>query len=171
MRGRGSRRSPLERGGENVRFDRKTRYEEYAWTRRKEVAFLNRHKRAIRKLERDCPLFADQLAPAPETDVDAEKVRRLTRSRETEQVMRDLDARHWRSGRASYFACDLAIRARIMAEWKNWRGPAKPTYFIYVVEKHNGVAEERARRIRDEEAARRVKMASAFPCQSELPGI
>ncbi|MDN7805742.1 hypothetical protein [Burkholderia gladioli] len=154
-----------------MRFDRKIRYEEYAWTRRKELAFLNRHKRAARKLERDCPLFADQLALAPETDVDAEKVRRLTRSRETEQVMRDLDARHWRSGRASYFACDLSIRAQIMAEWKNWRGPAKPNYFIYVVEKHNGVAEERARRIRDEEAARRVKMASAFPCQSELPGI
>ena len=56
-----------------MRFDRTIRFEDYIWTRRKELAFLNRHKRIAKKLERDCPLFADQLAPAPETDVDAEK--------------------------------------------------------------------------------------------------
>ncbi|MGG2041466.1 hypothetical protein [Burkholderia gladioli] len=151
-----------------MRFDRKVRFEEYAWTRRKELAFLNRHKRAARKLERDCPLFADQLAPAPETDVDAEKARRMQRAQENEQMMRDLDARHWRSGRASYFACCPEIRSRIMAEWKKWPGPAKATYFIYVVEKHNGVSEERSRRIREEEAARGERISAALPSQGEL---
>lgn len=84
-----------------MRFDRTIRYEDYIWTRRKELAFLNRHKRIAKKLERDCPLFADQLAPAPETDVDAEKALRIERARKSEQRMRDHDARVWRSGRAA----------------------------------------------------------------------
>ncbi|THJ46736.1 hypothetical protein E9536_39520 [Burkholderia sp. LS-044] len=153
-----------------MRFDRKVRYEDYVWTRRKELAFLNRHKRVAKKLERDCPLFADQLAPAPETDVDAEKARRVKQAREDEQVMRDLDARHWRAGRASYFACDPETRARIMAEWRGWRGPAKPTYFIYVVEKHNGMGEERRRRNREENAALRARLAPLLNSQGDLLG-
>ncbi|MCA8224938.1 hypothetical protein [Burkholderia multivorans] len=152
----------------NMRFDRKVRYEDYFWTRRKELAFLNRHKRVAQKLLRDCPLFADQLVPAPETNIEAEKDRRIKRAREDEQVMRDLDARHWRAGRASYFACDPEIRARIMAEWRSWRGPAKPTYFIYVVEKHNGVGEERRRRIREEDDALRARLARRLCSQGDL---
>ncbi|WP_369679914.1 hypothetical protein [Burkholderia ubonensis] len=113
-----------------MRFDRTVRYEDYVWTRRKEQAFLNRHKRVTKKLERDYPLFADQIAPAPETDVDAEKALRIDRARKSEQRMRDLDAGQWRSGRASYFACAPELRARIMAEWQSWPGPAKPLYFI-----------------------------------------
>ncbi|MGY6240159.1 hypothetical protein ACW910_22010 (plasmid) [Burkholderia ambifaria] len=138
-----------------MRFDRTVRYEAYIWTPRKEQAFLNRHKRVARKLERDCPLFADQLAPAPETDVEAEKALRIARARKGEQRMRDHDASVWRKGRASYFACDPEVRARIMAEWRVWPGPAKPLYFVYVVEKHNGVGEERTRRMREREAEMR----------------
>jgi len=73
----------------NMRFDRAMRYEDYIWTRRKELAFLNRHKRVAPKLERDCPLFSDQLAPAPETDIEAEKALRIARARKGEQRMRD----------------------------------------------------------------------------------
>lgn len=153
-----------------MRFDRKVRYEEYVWTRRKELAFLNRHKRVAQKLQRDYPLFADQIAPAPKTDVDSEKARRMKRAREGEQAMRDLDARHWRAGRASYFECDPETRARIMAEWRGWRGPAKPTYFIYVVEKHNGVGEERQRRIREDAAALRARLAPILHSQGDLLG-
>ncbi|KVK87671.1 hypothetical protein WJ47_12655 [Burkholderia ubonensis] len=153
-----------------MRFDRKVRYEGYVWTCRKELAFLNRHKRVAQELERDYPLFADQIAPAPETDVDSEKARRMKQAREDEQVMRDLDARHWRAGRASYFACDPETCARIMAEWRGWCGPAKPTYFIYVVEKHNGVGEERRRRIREEDAALRARLATVLHSQGDLLG-
>jgi hypothetical protein len=144
------------------------RYEDYIWTRRKELAFLNRHKRIAKKLERDCPLFADQLAPAPETDVEAEKARRVERARRSEQVMRDLDARQWRAARASYFACEPEIRARIMAEWGAWRGPAKPLYFIYVVEKHNGVGEERTRRMRERDAEIREAVLPMVNVQGDL---
>ncbi|WP_425129701.1 hypothetical protein, partial [Burkholderia vietnamiensis] len=136
--------------------------------RRKELAFLNRHKRIAKKLERDCPLFADQLAPAPETDVEAEKARRVERARRSEQVMRDLDARQWRAARASYFACEPEIRARIMAEWGAWRGPAKPLYFIYVVEKHNGVGEERTRRMRERDAEIREAVLPMVNVQGDL---
>ncbi|HDR9085999.1 hypothetical protein VI03_08580 [Burkholderia vietnamiensis] len=151
-----------------MRFDRTIRYEDYIWTRRKELAFLNRHKRIAKKLERDCPLFADQLAPAPETDVEAEKARRAERARRSEQVMRDLDARQWRAARASYFACEPEIRARIMVEWGAWRGPAKPLYFIYVVEKHNGVGEERTRRMRERDAEIREAVLPMVNVQGDL---
>ncbi|AKM45364.1 hypothetical protein NL30_36620 [Burkholderia contaminans] len=153
-----------------MRFDRTVRYEAYVWTPRKEQAFLNRHKRVARKLERDCPLFADQLAPAPETDVEAEKALRIARARNSEQRMRDHDASVWRKGRASYFACDPEIRARIMAEWRAWRGPAKPFYFIYVVEKHNGVADERTRRMHAEEVARSAVILAKLNAQGDLLG-
>ncbi|KVS70119.1 hypothetical protein [Burkholderia cepacia] len=153
-----------------MRFDRKVRYEEYVWTRRKELAFLNRHKRIARKLERDCPLFADQLAPAPETDVDAEKAMRIDRARQSELLMRDLDARHWRAGRASYFACEPEIRARIIAEWRAWQGPATPLYFIYVVEKHNGVGEERTRRMHERDAEIRDAVLPMVNVQGDLLG-
>ncbi|HDR8993602.1 MAG: hypothetical protein ACN6QT_06025 [Burkholderia contaminans] len=153
-----------------MRFDRAQRYEDYIWTRRKEVAFLNRHKRVAQKLERDYPLFADQLAPTPETDVDAEKALRIARARKGEQRMRDHDASVWRKGRASYFACDPAMRARIMAEWGVWPGPAKPQYFIYVVEKHNGVGDERTRRMREREAEIRAKVLPMLNSQGDLLG-
>ncbi|RQV14885.1 hypothetical protein DF039_20775 [Burkholderia cenocepacia] len=153
-----------------MRFDRTVRYGDYVWTRRKEQAFLNRHKRVARKLERDCPLFADQLAPARETDVVAEKALRIDRARRSEQLMRDLDARQWRAGRASYFACEPEIRARIMVEWRAWRGPATPLYFIYVVEKHNGVGEERTRRMRERDAEIREAVLPMVNVQADLLG-
>ena len=153
-----------------MRFDRAVRYEDYIWTRRKELAFLNRHKRVARKLERDCPLFADQLAPAPETDIEAEKALRIARARKGEQRMRDHDASVWRKGRASYFACDPQTRVRIMAEWRAWPGPAKPQYFIYVVEKHNGVGDERTRRMRERDAELREQLLPVLEAQGDLLG-
>ncbi|MCR4469855.1 MULTISPECIES: hypothetical protein [unclassified Burkholderia] len=151
-----------------MRFDRSVRYEDYIWTRRKELAFLNRHKRVAHKLERDYPLFADQLAPAAETDIDAEKALRIDRARKSEQRMRDLDASQWRAGRASYFACDRETRVRIMAEWRAWTGPAKPLYFIYVVEKHNGVGDERTRRMRARDAELREQLLPMSDAQGDL---
>ena len=151
-----------------MRFDRTVRYEAYSWTPRKEQAFLNRHKRVARKLERDCPLFADQLTPAPETDVEAEKAQRIARARTGEQRMRDHDASVWRKGRASYFACDPAVRVRIMAEWRVWPGPANPLYFVYVVEKYNGVGDERMRRMREREAEIRAAALPMLNIQGDL---
>ncbi|RQR26344.1 hypothetical protein DIE23_30050 [Burkholderia sp. Bp9143] len=153
-----------------MRFDRTVRYEACIWTPRKEQAFLNRHKRVARKLERECPLFADQLAPRPETDIEAEKALRIARARKGEQRMRDHDASVWRKGRASYFACDLEMRARIMAEWRLCPGPAKPLYFVYVVEKHNGVGDERTRRMRERDAELRERHLPMLDPQGDLLG-
>ncbi|MGU7775666.1 hypothetical protein ACV229_36625 [Burkholderia sp. MR1-5-21] len=153
-----------------MRFDRQPRDEGYQWTRRKESAYLNRHKRIAQRIERDYPLFADEFAPAPETNVDAEKARRIRMARESEQRMRDLDARQWRRARAAYFACDPATRGRIMAEWQSWSGPAKVLYFTYVVEKHNGVGEARSRVMRERDAAREARITAILAAQGNLLG-
>lgn len=126
-----------------MRFDRRRRLTGSTWTKRKEAAYLQRHKRVALRIERDVPLFADQYEPQPDTDVEAEKARRDRRATEGEQTMRNLDAKHWRKGRAAYFACEPEMRARITEEWNRWRGPLRATYFIYIVEKHNGEAERR----------------------------
>ncbi|WP_176060281.1 hypothetical protein [Paraburkholderia sp. BCC1876] len=152
-----------------MRFDRTPRFEGLTWTARKEAAYLRRHKRAQDKIDRDFPLFAHQFAPAPMNDVDAEKERRQRLALAGEQRMRDLDAKHWREGRAAYFACGRAVRERIMVEWTSWRGPAKALYFIYVVEKHSGAAEERARECRAREAALRARIEQQFDAAASLP--
>lgn len=141
-----------------MRFDRRRRVEGSTWTARKEAAFLQRHKRLEKRIERDYPLFTVEFAPAPETDVEAEKARRDRMALKGDQDMRDLCAKHWRSARAAYFACPPAVRAQITDEWRRWRGPAEAGYFRYVVEKHNGAAEEKAqqRRARDDEMRARI---------------
>ena len=37
------------------------------------------------------------------------------------------------------------VRAMVTDAWRRWRGPAQPGYFVYVLEQHNGVAEQKAR--------------------------
>lgn len=57
-----------------------------------------------------------------------------------------------------------------MAEWRVWPGPAKPQYFVYVVEKHNGVGEERTRRMRERDAEGLAKVLPMLSVQGELLG-
>ncbi|MFM0386902.1 hypothetical protein [Paraburkholderia dipogonis] len=108
-----------------MRFDRRLRFEPLTWTARKEVAYLGRHKRAQAKIDREYPLFAHQFVPEPLNDVEVEKERRERMALAGEQRMRDLEAKHWREGRAAYFACEPAVRQQIIAEWTGWRGPAR----------------------------------------------
>jgi len=152
-----------------MRFDRQPQIEGYNWTARKEAMYLKRHEREAKRIERDIPLFADQFAPAPSLDVEDEKARRDRMARRSEQTMRNLDAKHWRKGRAAYFACAPEVRALIAEEWRNWRGPAKPGYFIYVVEKHNGEGAERSRRIAEREAQIRERINAQLTAQGRLP--
>jgi hypothetical protein len=152
-----------------MRFDRTPRFEGLTWTARKEAAYLRRHKRAQDRIDRDFPLFAHQFAPAPIDDIDAEKERRQRLAMAGEQRMRDLNAKHWREARAAYFACAQVVRAQIVAEWTSWRGPAKATYFIYIVEKHNGAAEERARQYRVRNAGLRARIEKQLDAESSLP--
>lgn len=154
-----------------MRFERRPKVEGYTWTARKEAAYLQRHKRVAKRIERDIPLFADQYAPEPDTDIDVEKARRERMAIKSDQTMRDLDAKHWRQGRAAYFACPPELRARIAEEWKRWSGPARSGYFIYVVEKHNGEADRRNR----EYAVRRLaiieRVQQQMNAQQGLPGL
>lgn len=60
------------------------------------------------------------------------------------------------------------MRTAILAEWNQWRGPARPLYFTYFVEKHNGVGEERSRRLREEDAAMLARIRARETCQARL---
>ncbi|CAM2198428.1 conserved protein of unknown function (plasmid) [Paraburkholderia kururiensis] len=152
-----------------MRFQRTPRFGDYVWSRRKEAAYLRRHERIAKRIERDIPLFAGQYVPEPETDVEAEKARRQRMAAASEQSIRDLEAKHWRKGRAAYFACAPEIRAQITAEWNAWTGPLKAGYFIYVVEKHSGEAERRRQFYEAERRTQVERIFRSLGAQGDLP--
>jgi hypothetical protein len=151
-----------------MRFSRRPKSEGYVWTARKESAFLNRHKRIAKRIERDIPLFADQYKPQAETDIDAEKARRDEMAFKSDRTMRDLDAKVWRAARKAYFESSPEIRGAIRAEWNAWRGPLYGQYFIYVVEKHTGEAERRSQRCAAERRALLERIFRGRPVQADL---
>ncbi|CAG9255019.1 conserved hypothetical protein [Paraburkholderia unamae] len=151
-----------------MRFDREPRPEGYCWTARKEALYLRRGTREVEKIARDYPLFVDQFRPRPTLPVGEERKRRERMLLKSDQQWRDLQARFWRQARSAYFACAPEMRAAIVAEWNQWRGPAKPLYFTYVVEKHNGVGEERSRRMRAQDAAMLARIRERETSQAAL---
>jgi hypothetical protein len=151
-----------------MRFDREPRPDGYCWTARKEALYLRRGVREAEKIARDYPLFVDQFEPRPTLPVDEERKRRERMLQESDQRWRDLQARVWRQARSAYFACSPEMRAAIVAEWNQWRGPVKPLYFTYVVEKHNGVGEERSRRIREQDRAMLARIRARETSQVTL---
>lgn len=140
-----------------MRFDRREKPPEFKWTARKLALFRSRAARRKAKLEKDYPLFADQIPLPPAISEADEAARRQAASVRTEQRYRDLMAAHWRHGRRQYFACDVDLRGQIRQAWVTWRGPATPGYFIYVVEQHNGKAAERTRNAAQD--SRRIRLA------------
>lgn len=133
-----------------------------------EALHLRRQDRAADKLAQAYPLFVDQLEAPRALSVDEEKERRERLYLRSEQRMRDLVARQWREARREYFACPADVRVLIMAEWKGWRGPANTVCFSYVIEKHNGVGEEKSRRHREREAAMLARIDAARAAQTAL---
>lgn len=151
-----------------MRFDRQARPEGFSWTSRRQALFLSREQRQLEKLARAYPLFSDQLELPPARTLDEEQARRERLFLQAEQRMRDLYAQQWRSTRREYFACAPEQRARIMEEWTRWPGPARPSAFSYVIEKHNGVGEEKSRRHREREAAMLARIEDARAAQTSL---
>lgn len=153
-----------------MRFERRPKAEGYVWTRRKLRAYLKRDERRRKKLDQDYPLLGAELlaGEALPVEPDLERAARDAANRASDQRLRDLDARHWRHGRAMYFACDPVTRAAIRRAWKAWRGPAKATMLIYVVEQHNGVSEARRKRYAAEQAAFVAKIRDAEDMQGNL---
>lgn len=136
-----------------MRFDRHPhRVAPYEWTPRKLALAASKSERQRKKEQDRLPLLADFIEPAPAFDLEAEKAARDIAHAKSIQAMRDIDAKHWRRGRALYFAADLATRERIKAKWLEWKGPAKPGYFIYVVEVETGAYQARAEAARERDA-------------------
>jgi hypothetical protein len=151
-----------------MRFDRYPKVEGYRWTPRMESLHLGRQARAVAKIAARYPLFSDQIEVPPALSIDAEKERRERLLLQSEQRTRDMFARQWRDCRREYFACSPEVRSQIMGEWNRWRGPAMPIYFSYVIEKHNGVGEEKSRRHREREAAMIARIDAARAAQTTL---
>ncbi|WP_027800279.1 hypothetical protein [Paraburkholderia dilworthii] len=151
-----------------MRFDRQGRPEGFSWTSRRQALFLSREQRQREKLAQAYPLFSEQLELPPTRTLDEEHARRERLFMEAEQRMRDLYARQWRRARREYFACTPDQRARIKEEWERWRGPARPSAFSYVIEKYNGVSEEKSRVFRERERALNARVDAMLSAQSSL---
>ena len=153
-----------------MKFQRMQRYERVTWTERKLQAYKQREQRIRQKIDKDYPLLGAELLaePMPAPDPDAELAARRAASAASEKSMRDLAAKHWRHGRAQYHACDEATRTAISSAWDRWTGPRTPGMWIYIVESHNGVAEERRQRYRAEEAAFKQTLRVAVTAQGQL---
>jgi hypothetical protein len=150
-----------------MRFDRQARPEGFSWTARRQALFLRRGERQKEKLQEAYPLFSDQLELPPSCTLEEEQARRERLFIQAEQRMRDLFAQQWRRTRSEYFACTHEQRARIMEDWVRWPGPAKPGAFSYVIEKHNGVGEEKSR-VRERERAMTARIDAILAAQSSL---
>ncbi|REG45456.1 hypothetical protein B0G80_9051 [Paraburkholderia sp. BL6669N2] len=151
-----------------MRFDRQARPEGFSWTSRRQALFLSREQRQLEKLAKAYPLFSDQLELPPARTLDEELARRERLFLQAERRMRDLYAQQWRRSRREYFACTPDQRARIMEEWTGWPGPARPSAFSYVIEKHNGVGEEKSRVFRERERAMNARIDATLSAQCSL---
>jgi hypothetical protein len=151
-----------------MRFERQARPEGFSWTARRKALFLSREQRQRDKLARAYPLFSDQLELPPARTLDEEHARRERLLMLSDQRMRDLYAKQWRHARREYFACTAEQRARIMEEWVRWPGAARPVSFSYLIEKHNGVGEEKSRIFRKREREMIARIDAARSAQSSL---
>ena len=146
-----------------MRFRRRPPLDGLNLSSRKEMAFERKKKR---EQERH-PLFADEIA-AGQSSWDQEATRREILSHRIEQEWRGRIASWWKKGRRLYFAEPIEVRQKIMAEWRAWTGPADATYFIYIVEIHNGTMATRDQAMKAATLAARRKARAEVGIQLHL---
>lgn len=143
-----------------MRFDKSRKAEPFVWTPRKAAMALSKPAREQARLQATHPLLAGILpVRSAEVDLAREAEQRQASWARTEATMRALDARCWRAARRDYFAAPEDQRARIRGAWLQWRGPATPLYFRYLVDVHTGERAKRdaAARARDAELLARIR--------------
>ncbi|WP_341743130.1 hypothetical protein [Azonexus hydrophilus] len=146
-----------------MRFRRRQPFEGLTLSHRKALAFERKKKREQDRF----PLFAEEIA-ANQSSWDQEQARREQMSRRIEQEWRDRIAGWWRKGRRMYFAEPLDTRKKIMSAWREWTGPADATYFIYIVELHNGTLAARSSAMNAEHQAARERIVASRTRQLRL---
>lgn len=123
-----------------MKFKRKIRYVAPGITARKAAAMVQKRKREAARY----PLFSDQIAEQqPPIDMEEEERIRHSMFLKSEQLMRDLHARQWRTARRKYFAATPEQREAIRNEWNRASYPLEAAYFCSVVDKYNGDMERR----------------------------
>lgn len=151
-----------------MRFSKKERYGEIEWSARMLAMAKSKPERLAKKDRERLPLFADQIEAGPAVDIKDQMQRRQHQYDAAEKRMRDLDAKHWRKGRAIYFGATPDQRAQIQEQWNAWRGPLKPGYFIYVAECVTGIYEQRAQACRQRDRELRMKALQQVDLQQEI---
>lgn len=147
-----------------MRFRRRPRIDGLRFSNRKAVAFERRKQREQDRL----PLFAAEIA-ASQISWEQEQTRREMLSFKTEQEWRSRIASWWRKGRALYFAEPIETRKKIMDAWRAWAGPTDATYFIYIVELHNGTIAARAEAMKAAGLAARQRAVVELQAGQTIP--
>jgi hypothetical protein len=111
--------------GRNMRFKRWPRRTEFEDTPRKRAALLRNHRKQRHKI----PLLADIIAEV-QPDADTVMNDRAHQWRHGEDRARQLRAKAWRCARARIFACEPALRRRILNLWKSAPYPGDPSHLL-----------------------------------------
>lgn len=134
-------------------------------------SFEDRHRATFdRKQTRECarlPLLAEHVREQ-QRSWDDEQARRQASDDAFVCRQRNLEAKFWRKGRAAYFALPAEARTECRAYWDAWRGPAKGTNLIYVVERFNGVGEAREAMMREDSRAMDRRITERLQAQQRL---
>lgn len=150
-----------------MRFTRRRRPDDFTWTDRKLANFMRSRERARARHTSRYPLLPFDESPE-ELDPAAELERRRQLQHASDSRMRSHASDVWRQARRAYFACPRDVREAIQAAWRAWGGPADATYFLYVVERHNGARDERARQYQEAQQALRRQACAELDSQGGL---
>lgn len=152
-----------------MRFNRRRRPDDFTWTDRKLANYMRSRERAKARHASRYPLLPFDGSPG-ELNPPAELERRRHLQHVSDSRMRSHASDVWRKARRAYFACSREVREAIQAAWRAWGGPADATYFLYVVECHNGVRDQRDRQYREEQQTLRNQARAELDAQGGLFG-
>ena len=140
------------------------RPEKLEFNSRKESLFARKQQREANAL----PLFSDQIREQ-QHDWESEKRKRQSKSDGIIVAWRAREAALWRKARKMYFALPEDLRAQCKQDWVTiFRGAWTNTNLIYVVEKYNGIGDQRRSKFNAENRAMELRIQARLSRQSAL---
>ncbi|KKN96138.1 hypothetical protein LCGC14_0170670 [marine sediment metagenome] len=140
------------------------RPEKLEFNSRKESLFARKQQREANAL----PLFSDQIREQ-QHDWESEKRKRQSKSDGIIVAWRAREAALWRKARKMYFALPEDLRAQCKQDWVTiFRGAWTNTNLIYVVEKYNGIGDQRRSKFNAEKRAMDLRIQDRLSRQSAL---
>jgi len=134
------------------------------FNQRRAAAFQRKQEREANAL----PLFAEQIREQ-QHDWEAEKQARQQKDDTCIFNWRLREAAVWRKARRMYFDLPEQARTACRRDWETvFRAAWTPTNLIYLVEKYNGVGEQREARMRAERRAMDARITAVLQAQHKL---